>query len=358
MFRFVLRRLLVSIPVVLGVLTIVFLLARVVPADPCQVLLGERATPATCFQFRERFGLNEPLPVQYALYLRDMASGDLGESLRTGQPVAEILVQRLPTTVELTFYALIFAVSVGMLLGIVSAYRRNSAADVATMVTANLGVSIPVFVLGLLLAFVFAVLLRGSFIALPPTGRLSAGFRFDSIPVAWGLTELDGPLRTVLDFVSNMYTINGLVTGQFELFFDALRHLILPAIALGTIPMAIIARMTRSSLLEVLGQDYVRTARAKGMSPRIVMFRHGMRNALLPVVTVIGLSIGALLSGAVLTETIFGLTGIGRTVIESIQGRDYFVIQGVVVVSAFGYVLVNLVVDVLYGFLDPRVRVS
>jgi peptide/nickel transport system permease protein len=356
--RFVLRRLLVSIPVVLGVLTIVFLLARVVPADPCAVLLGERATPSACFQFRERFGLNEPLPVQYAIYLRDMATGDLGESLRTGQPVTEILVQRLPTTVELTLYALIFAVSVGMTLGIISAYRRNSAADVGTMVVANIGVSVPVFVLGLLLAFVFAVLLKGSVLALPPTGRLSAGFRFDSIAQAWGLTDLSGPLRTLLDFFSNMYTFNGLVTGQFDLFFDALRHLILPAIALGTIPMAIIARMTRSSLLEVLGQDYVRTARAKGMRPRIVMFRHGLRNAMLPVVTVIGLSIGALLSGAVLTETIFGLTGIGKTVIESIQGRDYFVIQGVVVVSAFGYVLVNLVVDVLYGFLDPRVRVT
>jgi peptide/nickel transport system permease protein len=322
------------------------------------VLLGERATPSACFQFRERFGLNEPLPVQYAIYLRDMATGDLGESLRTGQPVTEILVQRLPTTVELTLYALIFAVSVGMTLGIISAYRRNSAADVGTMVVANIGVSVPVFVLGLLLAFVFAVLLKGSVLALPPTGRLSAGFRFDSIAQAWGLTDLSGPLRTLLDFFSNMYTFNGLVTGQFDLFFDALRHLILPAIALGTIPMAIIARMTRSSLLEVLGQDYVRTARAKGMRPRIVMFRHGLRNAMLPVVTVIGLSIGALLSGAVLTETIFGLTGIGKTVIESIQGRDYFVIQGVVVVSAFGYVLVNLVVDVLYGFLDPRVRVT
>ncbi len=358
MLRFIIRRLLISIPVVLGVLTIVFALARVVPSDPCQVLLGERATPATCFQFRQRYGLNEPLPVQYAIYLRDIAGGDLGDSLRTGQPVTQILVERLPTTVELTIYALVFAVSVGMLLGIISAYRRNSAADVGTMIAANLGVSVPVFVLGLLLAFVFAILLKGTFFTLPPSGRLSAGFRFDSIAEAWGMASLTGPLRTILDFFSNMYTVNGLVTGQFELFFDALRHLILPAIALGTIPMAIIARMTRSSLLEVLGQDFVRTARAKGMSPRIVMFRHGMRNALLPVVTVIGLSVGALLSGAVLTETIFGLTGIGRTVIDSIQGRDYFVIQGVVVVSSVAYVLVNLLVDVLYGFLDPRVRVS
>ena len=172
------------------------------------------------------------------------------------------------------------------------------------------------------------------------------------------MPDLSGPPRTVLDFIGNMYTLNGLLTLNGNLFFDALRHLLLPAIALGTIPMAIIARMTRSSLLEVLGQDYVRTARAKGMAPRIVMFRHGLRNALLPVVTVIGLSIGSLLSGAVLTETIFGLTGIGRTIFDSITGRDYIVIQGMALIVAVIYVAVNLIVDISYGFLDPRVRVS
>jgi peptide/nickel transport system permease protein len=246
----------------------------------------------------------------------------------------------------------------GMALGIVSAYKRNSAADVGTMMIANLGVSIPVFVLGLVLSFVFGILLRDTFFALPPTGRLSPGFRFDSIAEVWGMAELGGPPRTTLDFISNMYTVNALLTFQWGLLIDAVRHLLLPAIALGTIPMAIIARMTRSSLLDVLGQDYVRTARAKGMRPRTVLFRHGLRNALLPVVTVIGLSIGGLLSGAVLTETIFGLTGIGRTVFESIEARDYIVIQGMAVLIALVYVLVNLVVDISYGFLDPRVRVS
>ena len=358
MIRFIIRRLLASIPVLLGVVATVFVLARVVPGDPCLAALQEKATPETCFAFRERFGLNEPMPVQFVLYLRDLATGNLGESIRTGQPVTQILIERMPTTVELTLYSLIFAVVVGMILGIVSAYKRNSIADVGTMIIANLGVSIPVFVLGLLLAFVFAIILKDTFFALPPSGRLSAGFRFQSIAEAWGLDGLSGPGRTFLDFISNMYTFNGLLTGQFNLFIDAVRHLLLPAVALGTIPMAIIARMTRSSLLEVLGQDYVRTARAKGMRPRTVMFRHGLRNALLPVVTVVGLSIGGLLSGAVLTETIFGLTGIGRTVFESITGRDYIVIQGLVLVVAFIYVVVNLVVDVSYAILDPRIRLG
>jgi peptide/nickel transport system permease protein len=358
LIRFIIRRLLLSIPVVLGVVVIVFLLIRVVPGDPCQAALQEKATPTTCFAFKERFGLNEPLPVQFAIYMRDLLTGNLGESIRTGQPVTEIMVQRMPTTIELTFYALVFAVVVGMTLGIVSAYKRNSAADVTTMVTANLGVSVPVFVLGLFLAFVFAVLLKDTPLALPPTGRLTAGTIPTPIYVAWGLSDLQGPPQTILDFISNMYTVNAVLTLNSQLFIDSFRHLILPAIALGTIPMAIIARMTRSSLLEVLGQDYIRTARAKGMSPRLVMFRHALRNALLPVVTVIGLSVGALLSGAVLTETIFGLTGVGKTIYESITGRDYIVIQGFAVIVAIIYVVVNLIVDISYAFLDPRVRLS
>jgi len=264
----------------------------------------------------------------------------------------------MPTTVELTLFALLFAVTVGMTLGIVSAYRRNSLADVATMFMANLGVSIPVFVLGLLLAFLFAIVFKDTPLSLPPSGRLAPGTRVVPIAQAWGLTTMTGPPRTLLDFISNMYTVNAVLTLNFALLVDAMRHLILPAIALGTIPMAIIARMTRSSLLEELGQDYVRTARAKGMRPRIVLFRHGLRNALLPVVTVIGLSVGALLSGAVLTETVFSLPGLGRTIYESITGRDYIVIQGMALVVAIIYVIVNLFVDLSYGFLDPRVRLS
>jgi peptide/nickel transport system permease protein len=358
MARFIIRRLLLGIPVILGVVAIVFILARVIPGDPCRAALQEKANAATCAAFNERFGLAEPLPIQFALYLRDLATGNLGESIKTGQPVTEIFIERMPTTVELTVYALIFAVTVGMTLGIISAYKRNSAGDVGTMFVANLGVSIPVFVLGLLLAYLFAIMLKDTAFALPPSGRLTPGTQPVPIAVAWGLSTLSGPLRTVLDFLSNMYTVNAVLTLNGPLFVDAFRHIILPAIALGTIPMAIIARMTRSSLLEVLGQDYVRTARAKGMSPRIVMFRHGLRNALLPIVTVIGLSVGALLSGAVLTETIFNLPGLGKTIFESITGRDYILIQGMALVVAIIYVIVNLIVDVSYGYLDPRVRVS
>jgi peptide/nickel transport system permease protein len=356
--QFIVRRLLSSIPVLIGVAVIVFLLARVIPGDPCTAALGERANEQRCEVFNERFGLNEPIPVQLGIYFADLASLDLGTSIKFGRPVTELLLDRMPTTVELTFYALVFAIVVGMTLGIIAASRRNSASDVGAMMVANLGVSIPVFVLGLLLGFLFAVVLKDTPLALPgvASGRLSPGFRFDSIAEVWGVEDMDGPLRVVIDFLSNMYTFNGLLTLQFDLFMDAFRHLILPAVALGTIPMAIIARMTRSSLLEVMGQDYVRTARAKGLRPRLVLFRHGLRNAMLPVVTVIGLSIGGLLSGAVLTETIFGLTGVGLTIAESIRARDYVVIQGMALMVALVYVLVNLVTDLSYGYLDPRVR--
>ena len=360
MIQFIVRRLIASIPVMLGVVVIVFILVRVIPGDPCTATLGERANAARCAEFNARIGLDQPIPVQLGIYLKDVATLDLGTSTKFGRPVLEVLTQRLPTTIELTFYALVFAIVVGMGLGIIAASRRNSASDVGAMMIANLGVSIPVFVLGLVMAFFFAVILKGTPLALPgvAAGRLSPGFRFETIPEAWGMEGLDGPLRGILDFLSNMYTVNGLLTFQFDLFIDGFRHLILPAIALGTIPMAIIARMTRSSLLEVMGLDYVRTARAKGLRGRIVLFRHGLRNAMLPVVTVIGLSIGGLLSGAVLTETIFGLTGVGLTIKEAITSRDYAVVQGFALFVALVYVIVNLLTDISYGFLDPRVRPS
>lgn len=360
MIQFIVRRLFTSIPVMLGVVVIVFILVRVIPGDPCTATLGERANAARCAEFNARIGLDQPIPVQLGIYLKDVATLDLGTSTKFGRPVLEVLMQRLPTTIELTFYALVFAIVVGMGLGIIAASRRNTAADVGSMMVANLGVSIPVFVLGLVMAFFFAVILKGTPFALPgvAAGRLNPGFRFETIPQAWGLEGLDGPLRGILDFLSNMYTVNGLLTFQFDLFTDAFRHLILPAVALGTIPMAIIARMTRSSLLEVMGLDYVRTARAKGLRGRVVLFRHGLRNAMLPVVTVIGLSIGGLLSGAVLTETIFGLTGVGITISQAITSRDYAVIQGVALFVALVYVVVNLLTDISYGFLDPRVRPS
>lgn len=356
MIRFLVRRLLVTIPVLFGIVFIVFALARVIPGDPCRAVLGERATDAVCDAFIQRYGLDQPIPVQFGLYLQQIASGDLGESIKHSRPVTTLLIERLPTTIELTLLAMLFATVVGIPLGLISGYKRNSSADVGTMVFANLGVSIPVFVLGLLLAWVFALLLKDTPLSLPPSGRLSSGITVTPLAVAWGLQNLDGPIRGLLDFLSGIYLFSALVTGQWGAWVDSFRHLILPAIALGTIPMAIIARITRSSLLEVLGLDYVRTARAKGLKERAVVLRHATRNALLPVVTVIGLQLGALLSGAVLTETVFNLAGVGRTMYEAITGRDYVVIQGFTLLIALVYVGVNLLVDISYGLLDPRVR--
>lgn len=358
MTRFIIRRLLSSIPVLLGIVLLVFVLARVIPGDPCTATYGEKATPELCAQFEIRYGLDKPIYEQFFIYVGAIAQGDLGSSIRFGRPVTDILLERLPVTVELTVVALIFASIVGITLGLLSATRRNSPVDVLTMIVANLGVSIPVFVLGLLLAFVFAVLLKDTPMALPPSGRLSPGMSIAPLAETWGLETLAGVPRGIVNFFSNMYIFNTLVTGQWGALVDALKHLILPAIAVGTIPLAIIARMTRSSLLEVLGLDYVRTARAKGLKERGVVIRHGMRNALLPVVTVIGLSLGAFLSGAILTETIFNLTGMGKTLFEAIEGRDYIVIQGVTIVVAFAYLIVNLVVDVSYALLDPRIRLG
>jgi peptide/nickel transport system permease protein len=358
MAGFIVRRLILAIPALLGIIFIVFVLARVLPGDPCVAALGERATDEVCDDYMARYGLDQPIPLQFVAYLGQLAQGDLGDSLRYNRPVTDLLMDRLPVTIELAFYALLFAIVAGISLGLASALRRNSKTDVGSMMLANLGVSIPVFVLGLLLQYVFAVLLRGTFLGLPPSGRLSPGLRFETIPEAWGLEWLEGFPRTVLDFLSNIYTLNFVVTLQFEPLVDATRHLILPAVALGTISLAIIARITRSSLLEVLGLDYIRTARAKGVDERRIVRRHAMRNALLPVITIIGLQMGLLFAGAILTETIFNLTGIGRTLYDAITGRDYVVVQAFTLLIAVGYVVVNLIVDISYGFVDPRVRLS
>ena len=356
MTQFIVRRVLVTIPVLLGIVFIVFALARLAPGDPCRAVLGERATDEICAEFIHRNGLDQPIPVQFVAYLQQLAAGDLGTSIKHSEPVTQLLIQRLPTTIELTIMAMIFAVSVGVPLGLISAVRHNSTADVGTMVFANLGVSTPVFVLGLLLAFLFAIILKDTPFSLPPSGRLSSGVTVIPLATVWGLEDWTGVPRQVLDFISGLYIFTGIITGQFAAAADAFRHLILPAIALGTIPLAIIARITRSSLLEVLGLDYVRTARAKGLNERGVVLRHAARNALLPVVTIIGLQLGALLSGAVLTETVFNLAGVGRSLFEAITGRDYVVIQGFTLLIAIIYVVVNLCVDISYGFLDPRVR--
>jgi peptide/nickel transport system permease protein len=377
--RFIIRRLILSIPVLIGIVFLVFALARIVPGDPCVAALGERANERTCAEYAARHGLDKAIipgvfrvdgqleirpaeaPAtlvdnQFVLYVQAVAAGDFGRSTKFGVSVTDLLIQRLPTTVELSLYALTFAIVAGITLGIVSAYRRNSIADVFTMLIANIGVSTPVFVLGLVLAYLFAVILNGTPFELPPSARLPAGVSVPALATVWGLEGLQGPPRAILDFMSNIFTFNAVVRADWGLLGDVVRHMILPGLALGTIPLAIIARMTRSSLLDELGLDYIRTARAKGLRDRTVVLRHGFRNALLPVVTVIGLQLGGLFGGAVLTETIFNLAGVGRAVTEAIASRDYAVIQGFTLVIAIGFVLVNLVVDLSYAFLDPRVR--
>ena len=261
-------------------------------------------------------------------------------------------------TFELTVLAMLFASVLGVLLGVISALNRNSVIDSLTMVGANMGVSMPVFWLGLLLAYLFALVLKGTPFALPSSGRLSAGMSLVPLAKVWGLQNLTGIRAFLLALVSNSAILNGILTRNFDLVFDALRHLILPAAAVGTISLSVIARMTRSSLLDVLGQDYIRAARAKGLPYRKVITHHALRNALVPIVTIIGIQTGGLLSGAVLTETIFSLPGVGSRMVEAILGRDYPVVQGFSVVIAFIFVLTNLIVDASYAYLDPRIRLK
>ncbi|MEK7276384.1 MAG: ABC transporter permease [Chloroflexota bacterium] len=357
MHRYIFQRLILSVPVLVGILFVTFALARLIPGDPCRAVLGERATDAICDAFIHRHGLDKPIPVQFVVYMGEVVKGDLGNSFRLNRPVTQLLVERMPLTTELSLSALLVSVAFGIPLGVISAVKHNSAADVVTMIGANVGVSMPVFWLGLMLAYVFSILLKGTPLWLPPSGRLTSGLELLPLYETWSLT-VTGGFKSALDFFSNMYVFNALITGNSAALVDALRHLALPALALGTIPMALIARITRASMLEVLGQDYVRTARAKGLHEWPVIMHHAMRNALLPIVTVIGLSFGGLLSGAVLTESIFGLSGVGRILYESITARDYVVVQGFTLVIAVIFVIVNLLTDLTYGYLDPRIRLS
>jgi ABC-type dipeptide/oligopeptide/nickel transport system permease component len=352
---FIFRRLVSSVPVLIGILIVTFTLGRLIPGDPCTAMLGEKANPALCSAFKERFGLNKPLPEQFAIYVGNFLHGDLGDSFSFAQPVTTLLAERLPVTFELATCALIFAIAVGIPLGIISAYKRNSAIDVGTMLIANVGVSMPVFWLGLMLSFVFSVIFKGTVLALPPSGRLSPGADYTAFFQVWNIASSPETAGGLLVFLSRVNFLNALLTLNVTQFLDAARHMILPAIAVGTIPLAIIARITRSSVLEVLGQDYVRTARAKGLSEITVVWRHAVRNALLPVVTIIGLNFGGLVAGAVLTETIFGLAGIGTMLYTGITARDYSLVQGVTLVTAVAFLVINLVVDLFYSFLDPRI---
>ncbi|HZW04565.1 MAG TPA: ABC transporter permease [Anaerolineaceae bacterium] len=359
MIQYVIRRLLAAIPVVIGILVVVFVLARMIPGDPCRAILGEKATADVCARFSAQYGLDKPVYVQLGIYIADILQGNFGESIRFSRPVTTILIERLPTTIELGLVALVIAVLVGIPAGVISAIRHNSPVDVVTMVAANIGVSMPVYWLGLMLAYVFALLLRDTPFWLPPTGRLSAGV--SPIPFYeafnWNIAP-DTFLHSAAEFISNLLIFNSIITGDWKVLGDVVQHLILPALALSTIPMAIIARMTRSSMLEVLKQDYIRTARAKGLKRSVVILKHAFRNALLPIVTIIGLQVGTLFAGAVLTETIFGIAGVGRILFEAITARDFPIIQAFTIVIAIGYVVINLIVDLSYVFIDPRIRLE
>jgi len=359
MTQYAIRRILYSIPVIFGILLVTFVMARSIPGDPCKAMLGEKASVETCVRFNAEQGLDKPIATQFGIYMKNMLSGDFGDSIRYSRPVTTILLERLPTTIELGLVSLIIAILIGIPAGIISATRRNSAVDVGVMVAANTGVSMPVYWLGLMLAYLFALVLRDTPFSLPPSGRISAGV--SAIPFyevfQWNVVE--GTFKYVfLEFFANMYVFNSIISGDWEVLGDVIKHLLLPSIALSTIPLAIIARMTRSSMLEVLRQDYIRTARAKGLIERVVVMKHALRNAMLPVVTIIGLQVGTLFAGAVLTETIFGFAGVGRMLFEAITARDFPIVQAFTVVIAIGYVGVNLLVDLSYVRIDPRIRLD
>ncbi len=333
MLQFIATRLGLVVPTFFGVTLLTFALVRLVPGDPIEILVGERAIdPARHAELRTELGLDKPLLVQYGRYIAGVLSGDLGRSIVTRQPVADEFLARFPATVELSFCAILLALVLGLPAGIVAAVRRGSVADHAVMGTALTGYSMPIFWWGLLLIMLFSVTLGWT----PVSGRIS--------------------LLYFIEPVTGFMLLDTLLDGQPGAFASAARHLVLPSIVLATIPLAVIARMTRSAMLEVLGEDYIRTARAKGVPPFQVITVHGLRNALIPVVTVIGLQVGVLLAGAILTETIFAWPGIGKWLVESIYRRDYPVVQGGVLLVATVIIIVNVAVDLLYGLINPRIR--
>ena len=359
MSKYIIRRFLVSVPVLFGVLVVTFVLARSVPGDPCKAILGEKATVEVCERFAREKGLDKPVLVQFAIYIKEILQGDFGNSIRFNRSIVQILIERLPMTIELGLAGVTLAALIGIPAGIISALRHNSTTDVGMMIGANIGVSVPVFVLGLLLAYVFALLLKDTPFWLPPSGRLSPGATAMPFYEVYGWELEEGTfIYNLLEFFANMFILNSLISFNWAVLKDAITHLILPAMALSTISMSIIARMTRSSMLQVLELDYVRTARAKGLAEQRVVLVHALRNTLLPIVTIIGLQLGTIFSGAILTETIFSLPGVGRSLFEAITARDFPTIQGFTVVIAIGVTFINLLVDVSYVFLDPRIKLN
>ncbi|MDF2683389.1 MAG: transporter permease [Brevibacillus sp.] len=326
------RRILMLIPVLLGMSIVVFSIIRAIPGDPALTILGEKASPKAIEDLREVLGLNNPWYVQYFDYLKQILSGDLGVSLHSGASITQEIGPYLAATTELTIVSMLFAVIIGVNAGILSAWKQNSWFDYCAMLIALIGVSMPIFWLGLMEQWFFAQELKW----LPSVGRDNS--------------------RNPVEAITQFYILDTLLAGQWDQLWEVIKHLILPGVALGTIPMAIIARITRSSMLEVMRADYVRTARAKGLAQFWVVYKHALKNAMIPVLTVIGLQTGLLLGGAVLTETIFGWPGVGRYIFTAIGNRDYPVIQSGILVIATIFVLINLLVDLLYAFIDPRIK--
>jgi len=334
MLSYILRRILILIPTLLGVSILVFLMLHMTPGDPAELLLGERATEEALVELREHLGLNEPLYVQYGLFIKRLMKGDLGETIWTRQKVWTEVKERFPATIELTVVALCIACFFGIIFGIISASKQYSIFDYVSMIGALAGVSMPIFWLGLIFMLIFSLNLGW----LPISGRLGI--------------DID------LEVITNFYILDSVLTRNWAALKDSLWHIIMPAVTLSTIPMAIVARMTRSAMLDVLRQDYIKTAKAKGLSNFIVTFKHALRNALIPVVTTVGLQFGVALGGAILTETIFAWPGVGKWMYDAVMQRDYMVIQGGTLFIAAVFVVINLCVDVLYAIINPRISVQ
>jgi len=333
MLAYIIRRIMIMIPTLLGVTIIVFLMLHATPGDPAELLMGERATEESLHQLREHLGLNKPLYVQYGMFMGRLLKGDLGETIWTRQKVWTEVKQRFPATIELSLVALFISCFAGMILGIISATKQYSIFDYVSMIGALAGVSMPIFWLGLVFMLIFSLNLGW----LPLSGRLSIGID--------------------LDVVTNFYILDAVITRNWPAFKDAVWHIIMPAVTLSTIPTAIVARMTRSAMLDVLRQDYIKTAKAKGLSQLAVIFKHALRNAMIPVITTIGLQFGVLLGGAILTETIFAWPGVGKWMYDAVMQRDYMVIQGGTLFIAGLFVIINLCVDVLYAVVNPRISI-
>jgi len=332
--KYIIRRLLGAIPVLFGLSIVVFSVVHLIPGDPIRSLLGQHATPELVAEIKARMGLDRPLYEQYFIYLGQLLSGDLGKSVVNNRTVIDELASRFPATIELTVGALLLSIGLGVPLGRLAARHVQGWSDGLITVISLLGISIPIFVLGYTLQYIFAAQMH----LLPASGRLDP--------------RLDVQFRTNFVFVDSILALN------CEALFDALKHLILPAVALGTIPFAIITRITRAAVLDVSNEDYVRTARAKGLTDARVDSRHIMRNAWLPVTTVIGLQVGGLLAGAVITETVFSWPGVGSYIVNAIQDHDYLVVQSTILLFALIFLVVNLIVDIGYAFLNPRIRYS